>query len=249
MIYNSNYNFIFIHIPKNAGTSISEYFEDRIPGSERLNFPKHIEAKYLKEQFEHFGECELLTSIRNPWARLWSFYNYVKIKIPQLHEKNLAYIRKPDADEWLKEKLVTSRIPWQEQMIQDLYSKGFNTWVVDNIFDRVTDNVPVSRKSQLDYIKDHDGTWLIPKKNCLKIDDGQISSRIERFLLRYGDMEWYPYPKFIAREILSVQPLSFPHKHEMEYKSYKEVYNDEAKAHVAKYFEEDIDEFGYTFDL
>ena len=95
MVVNSKYKFIFVHIPKAAGTSISKNLK-KAPGnknkwlaktkhetlsdfyfkvSDRRTFTDKI-LKLNPENYYTFG------FVRNPWDRILSLYQYLKFKKP-----------------------------------------------------------------------------------------------------------------------------------------------------------------------
>lgn len=71
-------NLIFIHIPKNGGTSISKYLRlhaNGIKGSIVHSNTSHIELEF--KEAVNFPICAV---IRNPWDRLVSAYHFLKVK-------------------------------------------------------------------------------------------------------------------------------------------------------------------------
>lgn len=72
MLKNDYYNFVFVHIQKTAGTSITAALK-QIPGTHNT----HMTHGYLKNYNypkEYFKFC----FVRNPWDRLVSWYNMHK---------------------------------------------------------------------------------------------------------------------------------------------------------------------------
>ena len=64
---------IFVHIPKNAGTSIKAYFESK----EFYNKHKTIE-QIKNENIEAYNSYRKCTIVRNPYDRMVSWYFYLK---------------------------------------------------------------------------------------------------------------------------------------------------------------------------
>jgi len=121
--YSQKYDLFFIHIPKNAGTSINEVLEID---------PKHrghrtaMELKKLTG--ENFEKSNKFCIIRNPWDRMVSLYKFRKRKG---HDKHL----KGDYtfDEWLFHPTTNSmsgHMEWTEQYKNIYYN---NEWLVNYI--------------------------------------------------------------------------------------------------------------------
>jgi hypothetical protein len=71
-----DYDFYFIHIPKNAGTSFEKQFCGSHKGHHYITeFPKQIWSKTI-------------AIVRNPYVRLISIYNYAKLDNSYWHSKN-----------------------------------------------------------------------------------------------------------------------------------------------------------------
>ncbi|WP_111495784.1 sulfotransferase family 2 domain-containing protein [Marinobacter bohaiensis] len=70
--YNKRHNCIFIHIPKVAGTSITEALGDR--RAKRNHLPWYV---YYTANRNFFENSYKFAFVRNPWDRAVSAYNYL----------------------------------------------------------------------------------------------------------------------------------------------------------------------------
>lgn len=89
------YKFIYISIPKTGSTTIRKMLQKykTIDSSKLDGAYEHMTAKELKQIFEKRGwnwdEYYKFTTVRNPWARQWSYHNY-QLKVashPEIYEK------------------------------------------------------------------------------------------------------------------------------------------------------------------
>jgi len=73
-------DFIFIHIPKNAGSSITKILR---PYASPHSFGNHLTAYKAREQIGRgiYQTAFSFAFIRNPWSRQVSFYNYIRSDI------------------------------------------------------------------------------------------------------------------------------------------------------------------------
>lgn len=78
--YSSKYNLFFVHIPKNAGTSINEFLEIK-PDNRGHRTPLQ-----LSELYTEYSSTPSFAVIRNPWDRMVSLYKFRKNKG---HDKHL----------------------------------------------------------------------------------------------------------------------------------------------------------------
>ena len=68
--------YLFIHIPKNAGTTLCRYLEEHAKGrQERKNNLQHIPLRDYAPLPEKYFKFAV---VRNPWSRVVSFYHYQK---------------------------------------------------------------------------------------------------------------------------------------------------------------------------
>ena len=87
------YRTIFIHIPKNAGTSIEEYFGNE---SIRIQPEKHADIYEIKRKFKNsYNNYRKFTIIRNPYDKMVSWYFYLK--------RNLGDYNVIKFNDWIKD--------------------------------------------------------------------------------------------------------------------------------------------------
>jgi hypothetical protein len=75
-------NYIFFHIPKCGGTSISEI----LPNKEKVRLIEHTHVTYKStksafsenNEIEFFNKCNKFSIVRNPFDRVASLYKYIK---------------------------------------------------------------------------------------------------------------------------------------------------------------------------
>lgn len=137
MLVSHQYKFVYIHVPRTAGTSIEKAlksYSDRI--SENSNstvYFSHISSAKLKNHMEKDGqEWKNYFSfgfVRNPWERMVSYY---------------LFFRKW---EWFKEAWGTpsffewvSKGPLNKERIQELYPNHVSTIIPESAFDLLFDS-------------------------------------------------------------------------------------------------------------
>ena len=108
-----NLKLIFIHIPKNAGSSVLEFFDwDKIRGEKygKKYGKKHGGVKhYAKKLGKKYYEYCSFTIIRNPWDRMVSLYFYYR-------ERKVREAQQYEFKEWiLLPELITGDI-WHTQI-------------------------------------------------------------------------------------------------------------------------------------
>jgi hypothetical protein len=75
-------NYIFFHIPKCGGTSVSEI----LPNKEKVRLVEHTHLDYVKTKFafeennelNFFNNCKKFSIVRNPYDRAISLFCYIK---------------------------------------------------------------------------------------------------------------------------------------------------------------------------
>ncbi len=221
MIISKERKFIFIHIPKTAGTSISKLLKDLFPKTEQPLLT-HISARhalsYLESQGEDPSDYQFFTFVRNPYERMHSLYHFIKRRWPQR-----------------------------------LDNKDLNKWLFSNeeIYDgrQTTPGefpVPNTQKPQLD--------WLTISQCTHNHNTATIPRIIPNFIGRYEnlreDLEDILYQLGLGtlENISDVTKLHLPQLQDYHRdKNYRKYFNGQGKEWVERFFEVDLDYFGYRF--
>ena len=222
-MFSIKYKFIFIHIPKNAGSTVNATLQkncvEDYKGFELLNeeyghdrdmvFGNHFTYSMIKEFIDKnnvdldYGNYFKFCIVRNPWERMLSLYNHRMRKI------NAKFRGKP-RNSTVDIKLLKS---------------GFNNWLLKT--QHTSDSV-LTRTPQL--------TWIRGKENNIKCDKiiriENLSSELDEIKTLLG------LPNFQMKKAnVSKQNA----------KLYQDHYSDLTRKHIEKYFEEDIDTFKFTY--
>ena len=113
------YKTIFIHIPKNAGTSIETLFAN---DSFRIQPNKHANIFEIKKKFKNsYNNYKKFTIIRNPYDKMVSWYFYLKRNLGE----NYDII---DFKEWIKDPSIFWHV---DDPIS--YLKPQHTWVDETV--------------------------------------------------------------------------------------------------------------------
>jgi hypothetical protein len=72
--YSEKHNVLFVHIPKNAGTSILDSLEIK----NAKHYPLSVLQGYMDK--ETFDNAIKIAVVRNPWERMVSYYRYRQLK-------------------------------------------------------------------------------------------------------------------------------------------------------------------------
>jgi chondroitin 4-sulfotransferase 11 len=128
-----NKNVLFIHIPKNAGTTVG-----KILGIEN---PSHIKAKEIifNKGIKFFNSFFSVAVIRNPIERFISLYNYARLEVSYYHNNinpNLSRFGKHLDYELLKNATINECVNYliEGKLIHDLTWNQWEpqyTWVCD----------------------------------------------------------------------------------------------------------------------
>ena len=136
MVINDKERFIFIHIPKNAGTSIArmllKHFDnnnyDEVPTHhyvasdpnyiKRAYFPQHAALKWLGNKFPEKLLYKKICFSRNPYSRMVSWWTYNRSHEKFWEEYDLArHARDMEFNEWLLKCIQRGR----QELIPQVY--------------------------------------------------------------------------------------------------------------------------------
>jgi hypothetical protein len=224
-IYCMDRKFIFLHIPKNAGTSIRKNLSDV---ADVRSFDEHDEkTRVVRDQayanhFPYWKIQELVDKddlgipiedfrtfmvVRNPWERMVSLYEH---RMRKLHWE---YEGKPRND--------PASIAVAEQ--------GFEAWLLGTPHEG--DKV-LTRTPQISWGKSLDGR--VPLSFFIRQD--RLDDPYEwRMICKHLGVDHTPLPKMNSGSPRRAR------------RGYREHYSDKARDHVAEYFKEDVEWFDYEF--
>ena len=228
-VYSLQKKLAFIHIPKNAGTSIRANLNKALPDLMEFDAIYNKWRETSKERrnqayanhFPYWRIQELLTDagvhsqelpfedmfsfmvVRNPWERMVSLYRHRLRKLDWSHE---GEARNTDLD-------------------KKIARAGFIPWLLQTPHEG--DSI-LTRQSQLSWGMDSSGGVGVDK--IVKIEE------LER-----------TYPDLIGPLGIKVPPLGFDNVGDGVSREYRAQYNDEARDHVGFYFAADIEAFNYEF--
>ena len=228
-VYSLSKKLAFIHIPKNAGTSIRANLNKAIPDVQEFDaiynkwretskarrdqayanhFPYWRIQELLADAGVHsdslpFEDMTTFMVVRNPWERMVSLYRHRLRKLDWEHE---GEARNTDLD-------------------KKVAKAGFIPWLL---------NTP------------HEGDMVLTRQPQLAwAMDGQGNIGVDK-IFKIENLESH-YPDFMGPLGIAVPPLGFANTGDGVSKDYRAQYNDAAQAHVEQYFAADIEAFGYAF--
>ena len=138
---------IFIHIPKNAGTSIETYFAN---DSFRIQPTKHADIHEIKRKFKNsYNNYKKFTIIRNPYDKMVSWYFYLKRNLGE----NYNVI---EFNEWIKDtskfwhvndpvSYLKPQFEWIDNTVEIIKFENINE-ELNNFFGEKI-NLPITNKS------------------------------------------------------------------------------------------------------
>lgn len=125
MIINTNKKFIFLHLPKNAGSTLKTLFQGQAYGLEPKHHIKngihtHATADEAKNYFPFWDDYFKFIFVRNPWDRLYSIYSYWKNTYwrenRRLKSKNFKnWLMIEENYDWWNGKPTNQKLPHQKR--------------------------------------------------------------------------------------------------------------------------------------
>jgi hypothetical protein len=146
-----DYKTVFIHIPKNAGTSIETLFAN---SSFRIQPYKHANIHEIKRKFPSvYDSYRKFTIIRNPYSKMVSWYFYLKRNLGE-HYEVLGF------NEWVKDPsrfwhvddpayFLDPQHTWVDDTVSIVKFENLNVELSEFFEEEV--NLPVINKSNHDH--------------------------------------------------------------------------------------------------
>ena len=213
MSYSLKYNLIFVHIPKNAGTSLIE----------SMGFGEHGHAGVLHERFwklcEEHPTATTFAVVRNPWDRLVSTYEYLRMENSYWHGT-------------------------REDAPYPLYECHHRASEVDfgEFIQLIWDNDPaLCQRNEMIKPQFH---WIcnnrldIMLNRVFRMGEGEGFSLEQHMRELTGDVDL---------ELKKLNPSTDTNSSSPA-RDYRKYYDEESKKIVEKLYEVDIKLFGYTFN-
>lgn len=216
---------IFVHIPKTAGTSVSNllcdigatkpkpFLSSALIG--RREFGKHSCAlEYKNVLGKKFCQAFTFSVVRNSWDWIWSFYRFI-----------LFTTISPDTGN-----------PWRHNLYPVVKDMNFSAFVDFITLSSGLDELPTAKRmrsygikevNQFNFLHDNSGQLLV--ENIFHYEN--LHSELPNKLRDIG------YPLRELPKINSSVKIS----------TYRDAYTPKARDAVASKFEKDIEHFGFSF--
>ena len=217
MLLDNKRKFLFIHIPKTAGTSIRNNLATLTdlekPYSELNKELKHKSGILLKKDIDNWNELYKFAFIRNPYDRMvsyWAFYRMPRV-FPFFHQARQKAVDL-SFTEWIK-------------------------WLRKREFTRIGDHpprmIPMWRRPQVDFL--FDGS----EKLVDYIGRFETLTEDYRYICKHLELD--------QSEIWDKNKRLQKFNYSKRLEDYRDYYDDESRSIVKWWFMRDIKEFDYRF--
>lgn len=217
------HKFIYIHIPKAAGTSIENALYRLASQSSGSDWARREKVYRNKELFDLIKTHEkyfTFTFVRNPYSKLVSlyhFYNYYRsIKFKNFLMRVFRFLE-------LNPEKIYKKIPFNQTKLK------FNQ-------PSFVDYLPQIPKYPFNDTGNA-GYHFLPQTYFIS-DDVDYIGRFENIKEDF---------KFVCNKI-KINTKELPHINKTNHKHYSEYYNEETRQIVSELYKEDIKRFGYQFE-
>lgn len=213
-------NFIFIHIPKSAGTSISK----AIIENKKVN--KILEGHYPSQCFMSYN-LPMVSVVRNPFARMVSLYEFLCNTNKATHARfDHTWMKNVGFKKWLLEGatyLATDPIDGRRY---DLLTRTFK-WLSDSPDDEIQKNY---MKNGLPPLQQRPSEWWLHNcNNILKLETINDDISKNKFL----------------KDLKGLIPIE--NKTTNKTKNWRSLYDKETIDFIYKFHISDIKKFNYDF--
>lgn len=217
-----NKDFLFVHVPKSAGTFMIKNIKRNLPRKNKPLFEGQHRPMWMLEDLCKNNNMDIsrkccFSTVRNPWSRMVSSWKYA-VQMKNIFPELVSDVWKENEDfnKWVK-------------------------WVYSSRFDR---SATIGDTSTNLYTY-----WFNNQTNYFKTKDLKHNYRMDK-ILRVEDFKTEIVPFF--RDVLKVTahvPDPELRINETEQRGhYSTFYNKESIDLVGEHFEEDIEMFDYKFE-
>lgn len=269
MVLSDNRRFVFVHIPKNAGTTITkilmENFEawdvEKIGGSKHKGVPQtvsqHASLKWLGFNFPEKLLHKKICFSRNPYSRMVSWWTYYRTD-PKYHDDyDLArHARDMEFNEWLIKCIQRGR---QEFVPQVYYISPYFKYelpplsqevIMARIGDSMKPGDPPRQESTIDIHPLRHNNFIREKFNLEETSNPTpIYQPIADFVGRVENLEQDMSRLFVylgvTDNVIDITKEN-PSKEKVDY---REQYNTESVEIVQSIYRQDFEYFNYSYDL
>lgn len=249
MVVNHQYKFLFIHIPKSAGTFVTRFLGTNISGCTRTNIDGdgHMSLQKAGQVIDNrFDEYYKFCVVRNPWDWYVSLYEYTKAR--KGHEWRLFGGNCACFKDWI----MKIGNPWIEQAVVTKFKADATStatlyrsiegskldcgWLTHRyIYSGCLDWLTIFRTMDFDtFVRQHDSLFLL---DALKQEDIR-----EQFINKFSRNVNCP------TEIIQAITIEPKHNVRRHRKPYTEYYDDESREFIQHRERLLISRFGYEYE-
>jgi hypothetical protein len=222
MLISHQLKFVFIHIQKTGGDSLSRLLAEKVPDLTTLA-AKHERLQKVPALLGEYRDYYKFAFIRNPWDRLVSWYSMIQ---------EAAQLSATDAEASERAKIRYEQVrnnPLWRYVLKE--STNFDSFILNCLSPvEVRTGVYYSfAYNQLDYITDTYGGVCV-----------DFIGRFERF---FDDVK-----VVLARFGISIGNNDLNHENTSWHDHYSTYFTPDTQAIVFERYQRDIEHFGYTFE-
>lgn len=221
MLISHRHRFVFIHIQKTGGDTISRLLSERVPDLQRLG-AKHERLCDRATLLEDHADYLKFAFVRNPWDRLVSWYSMISAAAMVTEDE-----ARQSARSRIRYEQVRSNPLWRYVLES---STDFSTFLTNCTAPiEIRPGVCYSfTYNQLDYLTDASGVMRADFVGRFENLTGDLDAVLDRLQVPRGDALY--------------------HENASRHAHYADYYTVQTRAIVQQRFQADIDRFGYRFE-
>ncbi|PPR47367.1 MAG: hypothetical protein CFH19_00616 [Alphaproteobacteria bacterium MarineAlpha5_Bin9] len=241
MIYfqKNNKHYIFVHIPKTAGKAIRKSIMENITGSvdlrrtvesslfsKKIKWDEHSPGWYIKK-YLNIKDVQLISVVRNPWARFFSiFQNVMMLRHNKEEKSSLGIYLDIDRRYDLSRDFLDYTVSFMNKIGSNNSKETFKFWLYF-----IGRNRKIIPESNSNYNILPQSWWLLDSENQKAVNK----------IFKYEELEK-------LEEFLGINLTSYNTNRIKSNEMYKYFYSSETKEYISKLDEWLINEFDYKYD-